>query len=82
MEHGNQRIFAWTNVPKMLLLRDRMKAEPEFTEFVEKEIRPLADAYWHGEAKKSLNVEEMKRQFNAIADVAERYKREHGIERL
>jgi hypothetical protein len=82
MKNGNPRIYRWTNVPKMSLLEDRMKADPEFAEFAEKEIKPLVRAYWDGEARRSGDVEGIIKQFNAIAEVAERYKHEHEIERL
>lgn len=81
MEHGNPSIYIWTNVPKMFLLENRMKADPEFAEFAEKEIRPLVMGYWDN-ISQTGNIPEIKRMFVQISEIAERYKQEHGIERL
>lgn len=82
MENGSPGTYRWTNVPQMLLLEDRMEADPEFAKFAEKEIIPLVRAYWDGGAKKPDDVDGTIKQFNAIAELAERYKREHSIDRL
>ncbi len=79
MDHGNPGIYRWTNVPSIFLLQDRIESDPEFAQFAEKEIMPRVRKYWD---ERTGNIPEIKRMLVQIAEAAERYKHEHGIERL
>ncbi|MBU1136517.1 MAG: hypothetical protein KJ559_03340 [Nanoarchaeota archaeon] len=81
MENRNPGIYRWTNVPSMSLLQDRIKSDPEFAQFAEKEIKPLVRKYWD-DVSQTGNIPEIKRMFVQIAEVAEKYKHEQGIDRL
>lgn len=81
MEHGNPRIYSWTNVPNIWGLEHRMKSEPRLEGFVKK-IKPLVYAFGHSDALRNQNYEGIKKQLNQLADLAERYKKEHGLNRL
>ena len=82
MENVDPKIYEWTNVPNQHSIRNRMKSDPIFREFAERELMPLVDAYWKSDAMRKGDTGEIKRMFIEIADVAGRYKDEHGIERL
>lgn len=88
MEHGNPDRYMESNVPHTSRLEERMKSDPQFKAFAIRSIFPLVDVYWNelahwaGASAICDDIGKIKEVFNQIAEVAERYKQEHGIERL
>lgn len=82
MEHGSPRIYRWANVPRVYLLGNKMGSDQTLAEFTEREIRPLVATIWSRETGMSEDTTILKRQYTKMAEAAERYKQEHGIDRL
>lgn len=78
-------IYMWTNVPYTHSLQKLMKKDVEFAEFTRRNLLPIISDLNFSQVDENPtkgNLEILKGKFSAIADLADEYKKNHGIERI
>lgn len=75
MEQGSHHIWKWANVPKVDLLR--LENDPEYAKFIES-IRDFSESIYKAEGEN--NTSDIIRLYREVADFAEKYMQEKGID--
>ena len=81
MENGQPHIYRWTNVPRWDKLEELTLDYSDLERFVETKLKPLSDDL-ESQFRSSRNIEKIKDWYTAVADAAEKYGKENGIEKI